>query len=258
MELYYKSYGDSGPPLLILHGLLGASGNWHTLSRTVFKEVARVFTIDQRNHGRSPHAKPFDYPTLASDLHTFIERHDLRPAHLMGHSMGGKTAMQTALTHPEDVDRLVVVDMAPKGYDPQKSNLAGLLDVLGRIDPSAYDRRADVDAALQKAVPSRPIRQFLLKNLQHDGDGYRWQLNLDVIRENLDAIFAPIDAKAIFEGPTLFVRGEHSDYVSEEDLPEIRNRFPEAELLTIPDAEHWVHADAPEEFAKGVVDFLTA
>jgi len=258
MDLYYKSYGDSGPPLLILHGLLGASGNWHTLSRTVFQDIARVFTIDQRNHGRSPHAEPFDYPTLASDLHGFIETHDLRPAHLMGHSMGGKTAMQTALTHPDDVDRLIVVDMAPKGYDRQKSHLADLLDVLTRIDPSTYDRRAEVDTALADAVPSRPIRQFLLKNLQHDGDGYRWQLNLDAIHDNLDALFAPIDAPAIFEGPTLFIRGEQSDYIADDDLPAIRNRFPEAELVTIPGAEHWVHADAPEAFANAVVDFLTA
>ena len=255
MDLFYKSYGTEGPPFIILHGLLGASGNWHTLSRTVFQDIARVYAVDQRNHGRSPHADAFDYPTLAADLHTFIDRHALRPSIVMGHSMGGKTAMQAALTYPEDVDRLIVVDMAPGGYPPRHTDL---LEALAAINPSEYDRRSEVDAALADAVPSRRIRQFLLKNLQHDGERYTWQMNLEAIRANYDAIMAPVDGTAMFDGPTLFVRGEDSDYVTQDDLPDIRERFPRADLVTIPGADHWVHADAPEAFAEVVVDFLTA
>ena len=254
MDLFYKRYGTEGPPLLILHGLLGASGNWHTLSRTVFQNEARVFALDQRNHGRSPHADAFDYPTLAEDLHAFIDQQALRPATVMGHSMGGKTAMQAALTYPDDIDRLIVVDMAPRGYPPRH---AELLDALAAIDPSIYDRRSDIDAALADDVPSRPIRQFLLKNLQHDGEQYTWQMNLDAIRANYEAIMAPIDSTATFDGPTLFIRGEHSDYVTDDDRPGIRDRFPQANLVTIPGADHWVHADAPDAFAETVVDFLS-
>jgi len=253
MDLFYKTYGESGPPLLILHGLLGASGNWHTLSRSVFQAHATVYTIDQRNHGRSPHADTIDYPTLAGDLHAFVEAHDLAPAHLLGHSMGGKTAMQAALTHPDDVDRLIVVDMAPKAYPPHH---ADLLRVLERINPANYGSRTAIDSVLADAVPSRAVRQFLLKNLQYDGDAYTWQMNLDAIRNHYDDLIAPIDVEATFDGPTLFVRGAQSNYVSDDDLPAIRERFPQAELVTIPDAGHWVHADAPRPFAEAVVSFL--
>ena len=253
MELFYNQYGDSGPPLIILHGLLGAHGNWHTLSRTAFQQVAQVYAVDQRNHGRSPHADRIDYPTLAADLRTFIDRHDLAPAYLLGHSMGGKAAMQTALSFPDRVDRLIVVDMAPRAYPPAHT---ALLDALARIDPQAYDSRDAIDAALADDVPSWPIRQFLLKNLDYDGEQYSWKMNLDAIRRHYDDINATITSDEPFDGPVLFVRGENSDYVQDEDLPAIRELFPNAELVTIDDAGHWVHADQPEALAEVVTDFL--
>ena len=255
MELFYNSYGQDGPPLIILHGLLGANGNWHTLSRTAFSDVARVYAVDQRNHGRSPHTDEMDYAHMAADVRDFIDRHDLAPAHLLGHSMGGKTAMQTALTYPDVVDRLIVVDMAPKAYPPHH---ADLLKALADIDPTTYDRRQDIDAVLSDDVPSRPIRQFLLKNLDYDGEQYRWTMNLDALRAHYDDLNAALPAEGSFDGPTLVVRGGRSDYVSEADLPGIRDRFPNARLVTIDDAGHWVHADAPDAFADVVVDFLTA
>jgi esterase len=254
MELFYNSYGQDGPPLIILHGLLGANGNWHTLSRTAFSDVARVYAVDQRNHGRSPHTDEMDYVRMAADVRDFIDRHDLAPAHLLGHSMGGKTAMQTALTYPDVVDRLIVVDMAPKAYPPHH---AELLEALAGIDPTTYDRRQDIDAALADDVPSRPIRQFLLKNLDYDGEQYQWMMNLDALRAHYDDLNAALPAEGSFDGPTLVVRGGRSDYVSEADLPGIRDRFPNARLVTIDDAGHWVHADAPDAFADVVVDFLT-
>lgn len=254
MELFYNQYGESGPPLIILHGLLGANGNWHTLSRTTFQKIARVYAVDQRNHGRSPHANQIDYPTLAADLRTFIDRHELAPADLLGHSMGGKTVMQAALSYPDRVHRLIVVDMAPRAYPPEHEDL---LEALARIDPEAYESRDAIDDALAEDVPSWRIRQFLLKNLDYDGETYTWKMNLDAIRAHYNDITAAIPADATFEGPTLFIRGGESEYITDTDLEGIRERFPAAELVTIEDAGHWVHADAPEAFAEVVVDFLT-
>lgn len=253
MELFYNQYGESGPPLIILHGLLGAHGNWHTLSRTAFRQVARVYAVDQRNHGRSPHADRIDYPSMAADLRSFIDRHALAPAALLGHSMGGKTAMQTALSFPGRVDALIVVDMAPKAYPPHHIDL---MEALARIDPETYETRDAIDAALAKDVPSRPIRQFLLKNLDYDGDTYAWRMNLDAIRAHYDDITAALPADSTFDGPALFVRGGRSEYVSDADRDDIRERFPNAELVTIEAAGHWVHADAPEALAEVVTDFL--
>ncbi|MFB6231621.1 MAG: alpha/beta fold hydrolase [Salinibacter sp.] len=254
MDLYYNQYGESGPPLIVLHGLLGGHGNWHTLSRTAFQTVARVYAVDQRNHGRSPHVERIDYPSMAGDLRSFIDRHQLAPASLLGHSMGGKTAMQTALSHPGRVDRLIVVDMAPKAYPPHHTQL---LEAVARIDPTDYERRDEIDAALAEDVPSWPIRQFLLKNLNYDGEQYTWRMNLDAIRAHYDEITAAITADTTFDGPTLFVRGGESEYVAEEDRDEIRGLFPNAELVTIEEAGHWVHADAPDALAEVVTDFLT-
>lgn len=253
MDLFYNQYGDSGPPLLILHGLLGANGNWHTLSRTAFSEVAQVYAVDQRNHGRSPHTDRIDYPSMAADARDFIDGNDLAPAHLLGHSMGGKTAMQTALEYPERVGRLIVVDMAPRAYPPEHT---AILKALDRIDPAAYDSRDAIDTALADDVPSWPIRQFLLKNLDYDGEQYRWKMNLEAIRAHYDDITAAISADAPYEGPALFVRGGQSEYVKDEDWSEIQSLFPNAELQTVEEAGHWVHADAPEALADLVIDFL--
>lgn len=253
MDLFYKDYG-AGPPLIILHGLLGAGGNWHTLSHRVFGRHFHVFAVDQRNHGRSPHDDRLDYPAMAADLAGFMDAHGLARAHVLGHSMGGKTAMEFALTFPARVDRLVVVDIAPRAY-PNRH--AEILDALRALDPAAYRSRAEIDAALAERIASYPIRQFLLKNLRPDGPGsYAWQMNLDAIVRNYDRISGGLTAAGTFDGPALFVRGGASDYVTDADLPGIRRHFPAARLVTIPGAGHWVHAEAPEAFARAVLAFL--
>lgn len=253
-QLFYKEYGD-GHPLIILHGLLGASGNWHTLSRNVFSERFRVLTVDQRNHGRSFHSDRFDYPAMAEDVWRFMDEMDLASAHLLGHSMGGKTAMYAALAFPERIDRLIVVDMAPKMYPPHHAHI---LEALQNINPSTYDQRSDIDDALAASISSYAVRQFLLKNLDYDGERYTWKMNLDAIVEHYDKINQGIDTHRTYEGPTLFIRGGRSDYIEDDDLPRIRKNFPQAELVTIDEAGHWVHADAPEAFAEAVMDFLAA
>jgi pimeloyl-ACP methyl ester carboxylesterase len=192
---------------------------------------------------------------MAGDVIDFMDQHELETAHLLGHSMGGKTAMQAALTAPGRVDRLVVADMAPKAYPPHHTPI---LEALAALDPTQYDSRSTIDDALAEAVASWPVRQFLLKNLNYDGTRYRWQMNLDAIRANYDAVVDAIDVDATFGGPARFIAGGRSDYVTEDDLPRIRTQFPQAELVTIDDAGHWVHADAPEAFADAVMTFLTA
>jgi len=253
MQLAYQSYG-AGPPLIILHGLLGSGDNWRTLSRTVFGAHFEVFTVDQRNHGRSPHSDTIDYRVMVEDLAAFMDARGLTAARLLGHSMGGKTAMDFALTYPERVEALVVVDIAPKAYAPRHT---ALLEALRALDLAAYRTRAEIDAALRPQIPSDGIRSFLLKNLQRDGQrGYGWKMNLDTIYRHYDRLNGVMEADGTFEGPTLFVRGSASDYVADEDREIIISFFPEAEIVTIDGAGHWVHAEKPQEFGEVVLGFL--
>jgi pimeloyl-ACP methyl ester carboxylesterase len=253
-NLFHKEYGD-GHPLIILHGLLGASGNWHTLSRNVFSDHFRVLAVDQRNHGRSFHADRHDYSVMAEDLWHFLGELRIDSTYLMGHSMGGKTAMYAALAFPKRIDKLIVVDMAPKPYPPHH---ASIIEALHNLDPSTYDDRSAIDRALAESVPSDRMRQFLLKNLDYDGEQYTWKMNLDAIAAHYDKINQGVDTDRTYDKPTLFIRGETSDYIADDDEPAIRANFPQAEIVTINGAGHWVHADAPEAFAETVMDFLTA
>jgi len=254
MHLFYKQHGD-GPPLIILHGLLGASGNWHTLSRTVFSEHFTVYTVDQRNHGRSPHSDTFTYAAMADDLRDFMDQRGLDTAHVLGHSMGGKTAMQFALTYPERLDHLIVVDMAPRAYPPQHRPL---LEALQALDLHPHQSRQDLSDALAADVPDRRIREFVLKNLHYerDRDGYSWLMNLDVIADQYANVNVAIDSDTPFRGPVLFLRGSQSDYVTDDDLSDIRRLFPAVDIVTIDGAAHWVHADRPEALAEAVMSFL--
>ena len=271
-ELHYREYG-AGPPLVILHGLLGSSGNWHTLASTVFGERFRVLAVDLRNHGRSPHTEAISYELLVEDLTEFLDAQGIERTHLLGHSLGGKVAMAFALEHPERVDCLVVADMAPRAYPP---NHQYILDALRAVDPASHGSRSDVDAALAEHISAAPVRQFLLKNLARDaGSGqYRWQMNLKTLYRDYDRLneairadgaigddespeaSGAVGASAAFTGPALFVRGAHSDYVQDSDEENIRRLFPSAEITTIPGAGHWVHADAPQALGEAVTAFL--
>lgn len=253
MELHFKTMGD-GYPLIILHGLFGSLENWQTLSRA-WASCYRVFAIDQRNHGHSPHNPVMDYPAMAEDLREFMERQQLSSAYVLGHSMGGKTAMQFALTHPEKVDKLIVVDIAPKAYPPQHDDI---LDALRSVEPGAFSKRKEVDAALARRLPDAALRQFLLKNLERDETGaLRWAIDLAAIERNYPAIVQSVQgAHARFEKPTLFIRGEQSGYIQDADMPAIRESFPYSRLATLPGVGHWVHVDARRRFARLVLTFL--
>ncbi len=252
MELHHKAFGQ-GDPLVILHGLFGMLDNWQTLGKR-FAEHFSVFLLDQRNHGRSPHAEPFDYPTLAQDLLEFLEGQWIFKTHLIGHSMGGKTAMQFALEHPDRVAKLVVVDIAPKRYPPGHETIFQALEA---VPLDAVRSRKEVEARLAEKIPDAGVRLFLLKNLKRRKDGsFAWKMNLPALHRHYDAVLAPIESDAPFEGPTLFVRGGRSQHLLPEDFGDIRRLFPAARFVTLEQAGHWVHADAPDEFFRTVLNFL--
>jgi pimeloyl-ACP methyl ester carboxylesterase len=251
MTLHVQEYG-SGHPLIILHGLFGSLDNWHTLSK-IFSESFRVFAIDQRNHGHSPHSDVFTYDALAEDLREFLDDRELKTAHVLGHSLGGKTAMQFALTFSDRVSKLVVVDMAPRAYPPVHDEI---FDAMLPLDLSTYSSRQQVDEAMAKKIQDLPTRQFLMKNLGRDeSGGFRWKVNLEAIRRNYDEITRAIESEGTFTKPTLFVRGERSGYVRDSDVPGIRKLFPQAEILGL-DTGHWIHAEAPQAFSRLVLEFL--
>jgi esterase len=252
MQLNFQTAG-TGPPLLILHGLFGSLDNWAGISRRL-ASFCQVFTLDLRNHGRSPHSDSFNYDLMAADILEFLQTHSLPRANVLGHSMGGKVAMLFALRHPDQLGKLIVADMAPKAYPPVHREI---LDALLALDLASFKRRDQIDAALAPDIPQTAVRQFLLKNLATGDDGrLRWKLNLDAITRHYDELTLPIESESPSPGPALFIRGGRSDHVLDSDLDPIRHLFPQARFVTIPEAGHWVHADAPEAFAQAVVDFL--
>lgn len=253
MDLNYKTLGQ-GAPVIILHGLLGSLDNWLSFGKELAEDYA-VFLLDQRNHGRSPHSDVHDYPSMADDLHTFMDAHWMYDgAFVLGHSMGGKTAMQLALTHPELVKKLIVVDIAPKAYTDLH---ADILDALCSLKPETLQSREEADKALSGSIPDYGVRQFLLKNLSRRKEGgYTFKVNLPVLQQQYEAILQPLVAEQPYEKPALFVRGSRSPYIQPEDEGLIRQLFPKATIGTIPDAGHWVHADQPQAMLKMVRDFL--
>ncbi len=252
MELHFERYGQ-GYPLIILHGLFGSLENWRTLSKA-FAQSFTVFALDQRNHGRSPHSEVCTYKAMMDDVQEFMIQQDLTSAYILGHSMGGKVAMQFALTYPDLVDKLIVVDIAPKVYPPGHDDVFA---ALYSFDPLTLHNRQEADAALAHYLPDLALRQFLLKNLERkDSDTFAWRINLDSIHRNYHEMLKTFTANGQFSRPTLFIRGASSDYIRDGDFVTIREIFPAAELRTIPHTGHWVHAEAPREFAQAVFHFL--
>lgn len=252
MELNYKSFGQ-GDPLIILHGVFGMLDNWQTLGKR-FAEHFTVLLVDQRNHGRSPHHPDFNYRLLAEDLHEFMESHWVYKAHFIGHSMGGKTAMQFAFDYPDIVDKLVVADISPKAYPYRHTHI---FDALESLDLNRLGGREEAEQHLRTYLDDESEVQFLLKNLSRDKEGgFRLKMNLPALRAHYDDILAPVHSAVPFDGDTLFVRGGNSNHIPDSDWPLIQTLFPKAILKTIPNAGHWLHADQPEAFYDTVMDFL--
>jgi pimeloyl-ACP methyl ester carboxylesterase len=255
MRLHNTSYGlGSLPALIILHGLLGSSDNWHSFGK-IFGEHFRTFVLDARNHGHSPHSDVFNYHAMSEDVVEFVRQNNLSSVSLLGHSMGGKTAALVSLLHPELINKLIVVDIAPRSYQAHHDQV---FDALTSLDLSMFEYRKDIDEVLSKKIQEAPLRQFLMKNLIRDDSGrFHWKMNLEVIEKNYAQINEELPRDHQFDKPTLFIRGKNSDYIQMEDMPVIYKLFPKAKLATIKNAGHWVQVDAPEEFVDTVLNFLS-
>ncbi len=254
MHLFSKVLGE-GEPVIILHGLFGSLNNWNTLGRKL-GEKFRVFLVDQRNHGRSPHDRVHTYKALAADLDEFYQENNISSAYLIGHSMGGKTAMEFALSHPGAVKKLVVVDMSPRATAARHD---AILDAMTTLRLQRFTSREEVDEALQGKIPDQAVRQFLLTNLKREENGrFSWKMNLSNLQNNYTEINRGIDNGRRFDGPVLFVRGGRSPYLTDDDLPLIRVLFPNARVQSISEAGHWVHAEAPEQFLAMVTQFISS
>lgn len=241
----------AAPPLLIVHGLFGSARNWNVIARRLSEERL-VIAVDQRNHGDSAWVAPHDYPAMAADLAEVIATHGGR-ADVLGHSMGGKAAMVLALTQPDRVRRLVVADIAPVGYG---HNQNGFIHAMRGLDLAGLTARGEADRRLAVRVEDPGVRAFLLQSLDLKADPPRWKLNLDQLQADMDAIIGFPDLTGSFTGPTLFLRGETSDYIRPDMEPRIRALFPAARLEMIPAAGHWLHAEKPREVEAAVSRFL--
>lgn len=254
MELFYHTYGE-GQPLIILHGLFGLSDNWVTIAKRISANY-KVYIPDQRNHGQSPHDNTFNYYALADDLMEFMEEHDIEKPVLLGHSMGGKVAMNFALDYPENVDKLIVVDMSVRQYKARSIHYH-LIEAMESVDFDQVKSRKEIEDHLAEYIPQKPLRLFIMKNLKRfSNNRFGWKLNLPVLKENLDSIVEGLSGNQQFDKPSLFVGGGKSDYIQEEDYKLIPQIFPQALIKTIPEATHWLHADSPEKFCDIVSDFL--
>ena len=252
MKLFYRSYG-SGPAIFLLHGLLGSGDNWHTCAEALSGEYT-VVVPDLRNHGRSVHDARFDYSSMSEDVLTLMDSMPQRRFCIIGHSMGGKVAMELSLAHPDRISAIIVEDMVPGRTTPRYRRYVDLLRNLRLGDVST---RSGAERLLAEDVPDRTLRLFLLKNLERETHGsFRWRLNLDSIARNYDEIWSELKGYRTYEGPALFIRGGRSDTVTGERAESIEHYFPKADLRTIDAADHWVHSSATKEFLEIVRPFL--
>jgi esterase len=251
LKLAYRASGE-GHPLLILHGLFGLSDNWFSLSKK-FSEALRVFAIDLRNHGLSPHSGQMDYDLMAGDIMEFIQEHRLGKPFLLGHSMGAKTLMFFEKNHPGNAEKLILVDMPLRRTEARH---LGIIAALSEVDLAQIGERKQVEAILRAKIGELSTVQFLMKNLYRDGEKFRWRFNLTAIKTNYDALNASVP-EFTSDTPTLVIKGGKSPYINPADEAAFRNYFTSCKIETIPHAGHWVHAEAPEEFFKLTMDFLS-
>lgn len=251
--LHYTRSGD-GEPLIILHGLFGSSKNWQSLAR-VFAEHFEVYALDLRNHGQSFHHQNIDYELMVEDVRRLLHHLDIDRCRVIGHSMGGKTAMLLALQHPAMVSKLVVADIAPVPYPHDYDHL---IDPILSLQLDQHKTRSSIDQALQIDIPEAPLRSFLLQNLARDGERWFWKVNWSAIKQNIDGItgFSELPQDWQIEPQTLFVRGETSDYIGESEVKLITGHFNSVAVKTLANAGHWLHAEQPQAFAKLVLEFL--
>jgi esterase len=254
MILNFKKIGEKGQPVIILHGVFGSLDNWLTIGKIISDKGFVIYLLDQRNHGRSPHEAPLDYPNMSADLDEFIKEHSIVNPILVGHSMGGKTVMQYAVEHPNAFIKMVVVDIAPKKYPIHHQKL---LQGLNTIDTEQIQNRNEADQLLSAFEPVVAVRQFLLKNLyRKEEGGFGWRFNLPVLSTDMHKVGHEISKLTTVDKPALFMRGGNSNYVLDEDWKDILDIFPQATLETIPNSGHWVQAEQPKAFVDTLLHFI--
>jgi esterase len=252
--MLYSKIEGSGKPLLILHGFLGMSDNWKTLGVQFASAGFQVHLLDLRNHGRSFHSEEFSYEIMAQDIFEYCTENNLESIDVIGHSMGGKTAMLLATSYPNLVDKLVVADIGPKFYAPHHQDiLAGL----NEVDFSTKPSRNDVEEIMKNYIPDFGTRQFLMKSLYWQEPGQlAFRFNLNVFNKKINEIGKALHSDMIFEKPTLFIRGGNSNYIQDIDFENIKKHFPNSSFETIPNGGHWLHAENPVMFYELASDFL--
>ena len=253
MGLHFKKYGEGKDYLVILHGLFGSLDNWQSLGRE-FGNYFTTYIVDQRNHGKSPHFDEHNYPLMAADLKSFLEEQGIKKTHLLGHSMGGKTVMQFSIQEPQFIKKMIVADMAPKYYAPHHQDIISALE---SVDFSIQTNRKKVQLKIEESIFDIGIVQFLMKGLTWvSKTQLGWKFNLKVLSEKIESIGEELEGFAYFTNPTLFLRGENSDYITLDDIDTIEEIFPMAQYSTIENSGHWMHAENPKRFFEEVLNFL--
>ncbi|MFN8438173.1 MAG: alpha/beta fold hydrolase [Cytophagales bacterium] len=252
MKLFYREIGE-GSPIVIMHGLFGSSDNWLTFAKKL-AEKHKVFLLDLRNHGQSPHAEPHSYDSMCEDLKSFLDENQIFNPVIVGHSMGGKLAMKFAVKYPELLSKLIVIDISPKYYKPHHQKY---LAALHSLDLNTLTSRQEADSHMQKHIDELGVRQFLLKNLyRNENNEFKWRMNLQLLSDQIDNIGEGLDASLRFKKPTLFIKGELSNYISDDDEVMIHWIFPSSKVVSIPQAGHWVQADKPLELLEVMEEFV--
>lgn len=252
MKLNYRIEGE-GTPLIILHGLFGALDNWLFLAKAFAKNGKKVYLVDQRNHGKSPHSDQHNYTVMADDLNEFIEDHQIEKPIVLGHSMGGKTAMRFATKYSDKLAKLIVVDIAPRFYPIHHRTI---IDGLLAIPINELKTRTEADTVLSAYVKEMGLRQFLLKNMMRVDNGYQWKVNLAVIDQEIVNIGEALPDNAFCDIPTFFLSGGNSDYVTQKDHEQILKHFPSATFEVLADTGHWLHVEKPQETIQLIENFI--
>lgn len=252
--MLYSNIEGSGKPLVIIHGFLGMSDNWKTLGTQFVADGFQVHLLDLRNHGRSFHSDDFSYEVMVQDVLDYCQVNSLESIDVIGHSMGGKTAMLLATSYPDLVDKLIVADIGPKYYAPHHQDI---LTGLNAVDFSVKPSRNEVEEILKNHIPDFGTRQFLMKSLYWQESGQlAFRFNLGVFNKKIEEIGKALAPDLFFEKPTLFIRGGSSNYILDSDFGGIEKHFPVSAVVTIPNAGHWLHAENPKMFYEFVSDFL--
>jgi esterase len=255
MKILHSKIEGQGKPLLILHGFLGMSDNWKTLTSQYIELGFQVHALDLRNHGKSFHSDDFSYEVMVQDVLDYCQLHQLDAVDVIGHSMGGKVVMLLATTYPDLINKLIVADIGPKFYPPHHQTI---LAALNAVDFSTKPSRVEVEEVVSEYISDFGTRQFLLKNLYWIEPGQlAFRFNLDVFNKKIDQIGKALPFDNYFQKETLFLRGDKSDYIVDSDFETILHHFPKAEIATISNAGHWLHAENPSEFFEKTAHFLT-